>query len=192
MRKIFIILCMALFSAGVVKAQVGLQGVTVETYYVANAADIAYSDPGTVDPLPAGAVTYRLYVDMLPGWELQAVFGATNPGTGEIDTLVIRSTSPFWNHADRGDLYGYNVAANQIDENTVALDSWFTTGRPSANTAGVLEVVPSEDTNGSTPTFPHNPATLLINSDPASGLPLTSEDGAVPLVSTITWTPTPG
>jgi hypothetical protein len=192
MRKIFIAFCLALFSTGAIMAQVGLEGIIVENYYVSNAVDQAYSDPGAVDQLPAGAVTYRMYVDMLPGWELQAIFGATDVGTLEVDTLVFRSTAPFWNHQDRGDLYGYNIAANQIDENTVALDSWFSTGRPSASTGGVLEVSPSEDTNGSTPTFPHNPATLLINTDPLSGLPLTTEDGNVPLTSTITWTPTPG
>ncbi len=192
MKKLFSIFCMAFFFAGAVTAQVGFEGLIIENYYVANAADVAYSDPGAVDPLPVGAVTYRLHVDMAPGWELQALFGTTNVGTGEVDTLVIRSTAPFWNHMDRGDLYGYNIAANQIDENTVALDSWFTTGRPSATTNGVLEVMPSEDTNGSTPTFPHNPGTLLINADPLSGLPLTTEDGNVPSTSTLTWTPTPG
>ncbi len=36
MRKIFIILCMALFSSGVIKAQLGLEDVIIETYYVAD------------------------------------------------------------------------------------------------------------------------------------------------------------
>ncbi len=183
---------MSLFCTGVMKAQVGLENVVIETYYVANAADIAFSG---VDPLPAGAVTYRVYVDMTPGWELQAIFGATNVGTGEVDTLVVRSTQPFWNHTDFGGLYGYNIQASRLDDNTVGLDSWFSTGRSSGSTGGtsaVLEVVPTEDTNGALPTHPHTPAGLLSHNAAAAGLPLTTEDGNIPFASTITWTPTPG
>lgn len=183
---------MALFSSGVIKAQLGLEDVIIETYYVANATDIAFSG---VDPLPAGAKTYRLYVDMAPGWELQALFGATNVGTGEVDTLVFRSTAPFWNHTDFGGLYGYNVQASRLDDNTVGLDSWLSTGRSSGSTGGtsaVLEVLPTEDSNGALPTHPHTPANLLIHNDPLAGLPLTTEDGNIVFTSSITWTATPG
>lgn len=183
---------MALFSSGVIKAQLGLEDVIIETYYVANANDIAFSG---VDPLPAGAKTYRMYVDMAPGWELQAIYGATNVGTGEVDTLVFRSTAPFWNHTDFGGLYGYNIQASRLDDNTVGLDSWLSTGRSSGSSGGtsaVLEVLPSEDTNGALPTHPHTPANLLINTDPLAGLPLTTEDGNLPFTSSITWTATPG
>ncbi len=183
---------MALFSTGAMIAQVGLQGVSIETYYVANATDIAYSDPGTVDPLPANAKTYRMYVDLAAGWELQAIFGATNVGTGEVDTMVLRTTTTFWNHLDRGALYGYGIAANQVDENSVALDSWFSTGRATATSLCVMEVVPTEDTNGQTPTHPHTPANMLVHNAAAAGLPLTTEDGNIPGSSTIVWTPTPG
>ena len=108
---------MFLFSSGAMMAQIGLQDVQVETYYVANATDIAQNGGGVYDPLPAGAKTYRIYVDMLAGWELQALFATTNVGTGEVDTLVFRSTAPFWNHTDRGALYGYGIANNQYFKN---------------------------------------------------------------------------
>ena len=192
MKQLYIILCLFLFSTGAMMAQVGLQDVQVETYYVANATDIAQNGGGAFDPLPAGAKTYRIYVDMLAGWELQALFATTNVGTGEVDTLVFRSTQPFWNHTDRGALYGYGIANNQIDKNVVGLDSWFSTNRTSVSNQAVLEVVPSEDTNGAAPTHPHTPANVLSNNDPAAGLALTVEDGSVPVASTITWTPTPG
>jgi|GEM_PF-494671 len=192
MKKIFIILCMALFSTGVIKAQLGLEDVIVETYYVANATDIAQDGGGVFDPLPAGAKTYRIYVDMAPGWELQALFGVTNVGTGEVDTLVVRSTAPFWNHTDKGKLYGYQIANAQIPLNVVGLDSWFSTNRIGAANQTVLEVLPSEDTNGSAPTHPHTPVNVLSHNDPAAGLALTVEDGIVPVATTITWTPTPG
>ena len=189
MNKLFIIICMALFCTGTIKAQLGLENVVVETYYVADANDIAFSG---VDPLPAGAKTYRVFVDMATGWELQAVFAATNVGTGEVDTMVFRSTAPFWNHTDFGGLYGYSVQASRLDDNTVGLDSWFSTGRSSGSTGGTSAVFEGEDTNGGAPTHPHTPANLLVNNDPAAGLALTVADGNIPVASTITWTATPG
>ena len=90
---------------------------------------------------------------------------------------------------------GYNIQASRLDDNTVGLDSWLSTGRSSGSSGGtsaVLEVLPSEDTNGALPTHPHTPANLLINTDPLAGLPLTTEDGNLPFTSSITWTATPG
>lgn len=196
---------MAFFASGFIRAQVGLQGVTIETYYVANAADVGYSDPLSADPLPAGSKTYRMYVDLAPGWELQAIFGATNIGTGEVDTMVFRSTQNFWNHTVLGKLYGYQTNVNDLDNHLIALDSWLSTGRSSgagaaglaASRACVLEVLPSEDTNGAAPVHPHTPATLLLHNDAAAGLPLTSEDGNIPYPvgphpGVCAWTATPG
>lgn len=183
---------MLVFSVGGVMAQIGLQDVQLETYYVANATDIAQTGGGSFAPLPVGAKTYRLYVDMLAGWELQAIFATTNVGTGEVDTLVIRSTQPFWNHEVRGKLYGYSIGNAFIDDDVVALDSWFSTNRTSVSNQAVLEVLPSEDTNGAAPTHPHTPVNVLSHNDPAAGLALTVEDGSVPVASTVAFSPTPG
>ncbi len=161
-------------------AQPGLEGIVIEAYYITD-----LNDSGSPEfPLPAAAKTYRVFVDMAPNWGLQAIFGATNGSTGEVDTLIIRSTQPFFNHEGLGSAFGYSISTNILDENTVLLDSWFSTGRSSNATQGVLK---PDDTNGGAPAFP-NVDGLLQNDDPAAGIPISSSDGNIPGTSTASWT----
>ncbi len=161
-------------------AQPGLEGIEIETYYIADSNDVS-----TLNfPVPADAVTYRVFVDMNADWELQAIFGSTNTSTGETDSLIIRSTEPFFNNEDRGKTFGYLISTNNIDENTVLLDSWFSTGRPSTTTEGVVK---PEDTNGGTPGFP-NLDGLLQNDDPLAGIPISITDGNMLGSASSTWT----
>ncbi len=180
MKTILLGTCMMIYFCQFVHAQGGLEGIVIEPYYIADANDVG--TPGF--PVPAGAFTYRVYVDMAPNWQLQAIFGSTNISNGDVDTLVIRSTLPFFNNEDRGSVFGYLISTNNIDENTVSLDSWFTTGRSSSTTLGVRK---PEDTNGGAPAFP-NIDNLLQNNDPAAGIPISSADGNIAGVSAATWT----
>ena len=75
MKKIFLGLAL-LCSAAFVNAQNGLEALTVEKYYVSNATDAA----GSVGTLPTGSVTYRFFVDLLPGYTFQAAYAV--PGSG--------------------------------------------------------------------------------------------------------------
>ncbi len=161
-------------------AQPGLEGVIIETYYIADA-----NDSGTpFFPVPSGAVTYRVYVDLAPNWGLQAVYGATNASTGQVDTLVIRSTQPFFNNEDKGTIFGYLIPTTSLDENTVLLDSWFSTGRAGNASVGVLK---PEDLNAGAPSFP-NIDDLLQNNDPLAGFPISEADGIISGSTTATWT----
>ena len=178
-----VILLAALFffcSCDVLFAQLGLEGVIIETYYIADANDSGTS----FFPVPSGAVTYRVYVDLAPNWGLQAVYGATNASTGQVDTLVIRSTQPFFNNEDMGTIFGYLIPTTSLDENTVLLDSWFSTGRAGNTSVGVLK---PEDLNAGTPSFP-NIDDLLQNNDPMAGFPISEVDGIMSGSTTATWT----
>ena len=94
MRVVCCTLLYILFFGGALVAQPGLDSVIIETYYISDS-----NDEGTsFFPVPAGAVTYRIYVDMAPDWGLQAIYGATNSSTAEVDTFIIRSTQPFFNN----------------------------------------------------------------------------------------------
>ena len=63
----FIMLCFH------VSAQQGLEGIIVEKYYISNENDKAVDGDG--GELPNNSVTYRVYVDMLPGYIFQAAYG---------------------------------------------------------------------------------------------------------------------
>lgn len=164
-----------------------LEGIVVETYYISDANDAADTDGAGVPQLTAGAKTYRIYVNMKPGYILESVFGNTE------HPLDLTTTTEFWNNTDRGDVTGDLIDAARLDENTVALDSWISMGAASDDHWGLPKVA---DTDGSVVGGSNNdggsngvPGGLLVNNDALIGIPLTTADGllagTVPTVTTI-------
>ena len=80
-KNIFLSVCL-LIAANVTFAQVGLEGIEVETYYVSTPADQASWG------LPVGAVTYRVYANLQTGWSLQSLYGGPVLAGNDIDSLV--------------------------------------------------------------------------------------------------------
>jgi len=114
-----------------------LERVIVEEYYISDSTDNA--DP-TGSFLPIGSITYRIYIDMKPGYSLQMVYGDRK------HELYIKTSSKFFNNKECGALTGFNVDAKKLNNNTIALDSWLTLGAASRLHTGILK---SEDTDGS-------------------------------------------
>jgi hypothetical protein len=133
----------ALFACSFAAAQAqGLQGIVVERYYQANAADVSDATAeGAVVPLTTGSVTYRVYVDMAAGYKFSQIFGsAAHP-------LTVNSTANFYNDPTWGVAFDPGtISATNIRRNTAMIDSWFTTGNAAAGKVGVTE---SGDTDGS-------------------------------------------
>jgi hypothetical protein len=148
----------------------GLEGIIVETYYVADADDAADTDGGA--GLTEGSTTYRVFVDMLPGYKLVSVGGFVN------HPLTIATTTSFFNNSDRGEAWGRDIPAQHLNKNTVAIDSWLSFGPASTLHWGVLK---SEDPDGSIVGGPNNQSGLLMNDAVAAGAPLTTSDGLVNL-----------
>ena len=153
----------------------GLEQVILETYYVSDANDATDTDGGN---LPAGSVTYRIFVDLAPGYEIQAVYGNEN------HELRIETTTQFFNNEDRGEITGDALPNNRIDENTVALDSYVTMGQATTTQLGIPKNL---DPNGSIVGGANNDGGsegiaggLLVNAAAAAGIPLTTADGLVP------------
>lgn len=142
-------------------SQNGLEKIIVEKYYIAKAVD---SD-GSVGALPVGSTTYRVYVDMLPGYRFQALYGNAD------HTLKINSSNSFFNNEDRGATTANAIASTQLKNNTVALDSWFSVGASAGGQFGVLK---SEDNDGKNLLTLNS---LLKNNEAAMGIPLTTQDG---------------
>jgi hypothetical protein len=152
----------------------GLENVYLETYYVSDANDATDTDGGN---LPAGSVTYRIFLDLEEGYELQAVFG------NEAHELRFETTTLFFNNEDRGEETGDVIPDNRLDENTVALDSWVTMSAASESHFGVLK---ENDADGSIVGGANNDGGsegiaggLLANTDPSAGIPLTTSDGLI-------------
>lgn len=145
-------------------AQNGLEDVIVERYYVSDYNDTIANSVGGV--LPVGSVTYRIYLDMLPGYKFQVAYGVAN------HEMRIETSTLFFNNEDRGSTtpnYSFLNAA----KNTVMLDSWLTAG---AACAGRFGVIKTEDDGIGNIVNNFNPQ-LLQNNNPLAGIPLTVQDG---------------
>ncbi len=155
----------------------GLENIIVETYYVSNAADSIQADAESTDnglptgSLPVGSVTYRIYVDMLPGYKLLAVYADKTRG----NDLKVTTTTSFYNNPS-----GSTTSASSktsIKNKLRALDSWVSLGGVATGQYGILK---SED-NGllNNVTTASNTAGVLLNTDTAAGIPLTTQDGMI-------------
>ncbi|MDA0881690.1 MAG: hypothetical protein O2984_00115 [Bacteroidetes bacterium] len=173
MKKLglFMIFC----CAGFVAAAQGLEDIIVERYYVSDANDATDEDGGS---LTEGSVTYRIFVDMQEGWEIQAVYG------NDDHLLRLETTTAFFNNEDRGEETGDAINDSRLDENTVALDSWVTMGPASDEHFGIPKnldfdgsIVGGDNNDGGSEGIEGG---LLANEDPSAGIPLTNADGLIP------------
>lgn len=165
MKKSLLIIASAILSISAFGQ--GLENIIVEKYYISDANDATVNGTGGV--LPVGSVTYRVYVDMLPDYKMQAVYGVPAPNFHE---LRIATTTLFFNNEDRGAI-SPTYTKSQAKNNTVMLDSWISVGAACAGNFGVLK---SDDDGLLTNT---NNDGVLQNNNSAAGIPLTQQDGMV-------------
>lgn len=159
MKKIIFSLCLV-FLITPVFAQNGLENIIVEKYYVSDEEDSI----GSSGDLPVGSVTYRIFVDMLPGYNFQMAYGSPS------HPLLMTTTTSFFNNTDYGNFTPV-YSKHNASKNTVMLDSWLSTGGACSGEIGVPK---SADSDGS---IAHD---LLQNDDIHAGIPLTTADGMIP------------
>ncbi len=142
----------------------GVEGVIVEKYYVSESRDTLLSLPGA---LPEGSVTYRVFIDMKPGYSLQSVYGS--PG----HEMKLATTTFFYNHPNYGNFIANMVMDYCLKYNTVMLDSWISVGAGSQDSYGVLKV--HDDTTGTIVNTFRPP--MLQNHNSLAGIPICVKDG---------------
>jgi hypothetical protein len=163
MKKIIFAL---LLINNIVTAQIGLETIIVEKYYISDANDAKVSG----GHLPVGSVTYRIYVDMLPNYKFQAAYGL--PG----HELRLATTTSFFNNEEKGVMIGNLIQDRSLDKGTLMLDSWLTVGAASYENFGTLKT----DDDGVNTTV--NVDGILQNSDSAAGIPIKTQDGLIPFI----------
>ena len=72
----FLIFCLFNSSNKFVYSQDGLEGIILEKFYISTKED--NSKPELSGHLAPGSITYRIYVDLKPGYTFQAAYGAPN------------------------------------------------------------------------------------------------------------------
>jgi hypothetical protein len=174
MKKLIIPGAAFLLVSALAKGQApqGLDSIIVEKYYISDVADKAVDATGGV--LPVNSTTYRIYVDMKPGYKFEAAYGVDvqpvnvrNPGDHQ---LRIATTTAFFNNEDRGSTTP-NFSKTNAAHNTNMIDSWVTVGGACTGEFGVLK---TEDNGVSNAV---NTDGVLQNNDPRAGIPLTTQDG---------------
>ncbi len=146
-------------------AQQGLEGIIVEKYYVSDEADSLDADENfAVYPLGIGSVTYRVYVDLLPGYKFIQLFGSPE------HPLNISTTTSFYNDPNYGFAVYQGTSLNNTKKNTTLIDSYLTVGGVAS---GLMGVIKTEDTDGSI----GNLQGILANTDPSIGAPITGDNG---------------
>jgi len=108
----------------------GLENVLVEKFYTASWND-TISELHTF-PLKYNAVTYRVYLDLKPGYSVQAIFGSPN------HPLSVKTTTTFFNHSEHGDFIPNVIPYRTLSKNTVMLDSWLSVGAAGEDSYGVM------------------------------------------------------
>jgi hypothetical protein len=151
-------------------AQQDIEGLSVETYYVSDD-----NDATDFSGLAVGSITYRVYLDLGEGCKLKRIFATEN------HAVKVESTANFFNHFDRGELFGFDINDGVLEEGTVPLDSWFGFGFASDEHFGILK---TDDADGSVVGGANNDGGsesiaggLLVNEDVSAGIPLTQQDG---------------
>ncbi len=164
MKKNICLFLFAICSTIISSAQNGLEHVEVETYYISNANDTVANADGGI--LPVGSVTYRIFADMLPGYQFQAVYGEAG------HEMRIQTGTFFFNNLDRGNT-SPTFTLNQCADNTVMLDSYLSVGG-SCNTC--IAVPKDEDDSLNTIINSYSPQ-ILQNNNALAGIPLQVVDG---------------
>lgn len=161
--------------SGQLIAQDAIEDLIVETYYVSDANDANHDDEGTT--LPEGSITYRIFLDLAPGFKIKELFGTDD------NPWFVRSTELIWNNSDRGVVFGSNLGDNRLDENTVALDSYITLGAGSDAHYAIPKnldfdgsIIGGENNDGGSESVGGG---LLVNVNQEIGIALTESDGLV-------------
>jgi len=146
-------------------AQPGLEGIVVEKFYVSNEADSLNADENfAVYPLHVGSVTYRVYANLLPGYEVIQMFGTV------AHPLMIATETAFYNDPNYGFSVYQGTSVNNTKKHTTLIDSYLTVGGVANGLVGVLK---TEDTDGNI----GNLQGILANEDPSAGVPITGVNG---------------
>lgn len=181
MKRITLFAALSL-SLSLSKAQLGngLEGVIVEKYYLSNAADSANADNnGAVSPLHIGSTTYRVFIDMAPGWKFVTLFGNSDAQGNVLHPLIIRTSTEFYNDPTYGQVYPQGISVTNTKKNTTLIDSWLSVGGVCFGKMGVPK---TEDPDGS---IGNSNGVLLNNPGGVYGAPISSvtaqgRDGMMP------------
>jgi len=161
MKKFLVIVLLLL--SNLLYAQ-GLEDVIVETYYITDSSDASYVGTASI---AENTVTYRIFIDMKPGYRLQSVYGA--PG----HEMILSTSTFFFNHPVFGHYLPNLIMDRQVGITTLMLDSWISMG---AGTQQKYALPKQDDDTLGTVINGYQPQ-ILQSENPSAGIPIKFRDG---------------
>jgi hypothetical protein len=161
LKTVLIILCFCFDNS--VQAQYGLENIFVEVYYISAPEDT--TDRRIAGYLPIGSITYRIYVDMLPGYRFYAAYG------NQKHELKLHTSTKFFNNEDMGRVNPNVIPRRTLKRNTVMLDSWLSVGAAGEEYWGV----PKEE-DDTLESIQHQ-KNFLQSENKLAGIPVKYKDG---------------
>src|SRR5436190_671942 len=155
-----------LFTGMFAQAQNGLENIVVEKYYVSNANDQSVTAASGGNTLPTGSVTFRIYADLLPGYNFQALYGVAG------HELKIATTTNFYNETIFGGSATNGMVQSFARQHANILDSYLSVG---GSTSGKIGVLKTDDTDGSI----GNANSMMTGTDPSAGISPLVQDGGI-------------
>jgi len=143
----FAALCALLITA-MRSAGQGIDSVIVERYCV---VDTGFPSAGPAAAGDGRLVTYRIFIDLAPGYTLQMVYG------DERHRLRISTTTAFFNDLRNGVKYADRLEADQLNTFPLAMDSWLTLGPASNGHWGVPKDLDPDGSVIECPPYPARP-----------------------------------
>lgn len=114
----------------------GLEGILLEKFYEVNEKDRSVQHlSGVID---SGAVTWRIFLDLEPGYRFQAAYGSAE------HPLVLSSTAVIFNHNAYGNYYPNVIMEKFLHKDISLLDSWFSTGAATETQIAIPRVFDSD------------------------------------------------
>lgn len=159
----FLFFLFNIFIKSVSFSQDGFEGIILEKFYISTKID--NSNPELSGYLKPGSTTYRIYVDLKPGYTFQVAYGSNE------HELFVKSTDLIYNHIEFGAHYPNRIPLRTYSKNLSRLDSWLSAGAAGENQVGVIK---SEDDSSNI--FITN-GVYLKNKSKKMGRSLTDVDG---------------
>jgi hypothetical protein len=160
--------------------QQGLEGVIVEKYYLSNAADSANAaNNGAITNLRIGSTTYRVFIDMAPGYKFNLFFGNSDANGNVLHPLIFQTTTDFYNDPIYGNVYPQGISVVNTKKNTTLIDSWLSVGGGCFGKMGIPKTLDPDGSIG------NSNGILLNNPGGIYGAPINSvnpqaADGLMP------------
>lgn len=160
--------------------QQGLEGVIVEKYYLSNAADSANAaNNGATTNLRIGSTTYRVFIDMAPGYKFNLFFGNSDANGNVLHPLIFQTTTDFYNDPIYGNVYPQGISVVNTKKNTTLIDSWLSVGGGCFGKMGIPKTLDPDGSIG------NSNGILLNNPGGVYGAPINSvnpqaADGLMP------------